>query len=68
MASSSANLWVLIGLGIAGILIMTKKLKRVVKADLGAFIEQLQLLPPPQPLPPKAPHPLTGLSFAVSDV
>ncbi|KAK6127629.1 hypothetical protein DH2020_038608 [Rehmannia glutinosa] len=68
MASSSANLWVLLGLGIAGILIMTKKLKRVVKADFGAFIERLQLLPPPQPAPPKAPHPLTGLSFAVSDV
>ncbi|XP_011084169.1 outer envelope protein 64, chloroplastic isoform X1 [Sesamum indicum] len=68
MASSSANLWVLLGLGIAGILIMTKKLKRTVKADLGAFIERLQLLPPPQPAPPKAPHPLTGLSFAVSDV
>ncbi|KAK6127746.1 hypothetical protein DH2020_038522 [Rehmannia glutinosa] len=68
MASSSANLWVLLGLGIAGILIMTNKLKRVVKADFGAFIERLQLLPPPQPAPPKAPHPLTGLSFAVSDV
>ncbi|KAK4414189.1 Translocon at the outer membrane of chloroplasts 64 [Sesamum alatum] len=68
MASSSANLWVLLGLGIAGILIMTKKLKRAVKADFGAFIERLQLLPPPQPAPPKAPHPLTGLSFAVSDV
>ena len=47
---------------------MTKKLKRAVRADFGAFIERLQLLPPPQPLPPKAPHPLTGLSFAVSDV
>ncbi|KAL1553920.1 Outer envelope protein 64, chloroplastic [Salvia divinorum] len=68
MASSSANLWVLLGLGIAGILIMTKKLKRAVRADFGAFIERIQLLPPPQPLPPKAPHPLTGLSFAVSDV
>lgn len=68
MGSSSANLWVLLGLGIAGILIMTKKLKRAVKADFGAFIERLQLLPPPQPAPPKAPHPLTGLSFAVSDV
>ncbi|KAG8388037.1 hypothetical protein BUALT_Bualt02G0083500 [Buddleja alternifolia] len=68
MGSSSANLWVLLGLGIAGILIMTKKLKRVVKADFGAFIERLQLLPPPQPAPPKAPHPLTALSFAVSDV
>ncbi|GFP86247.1 outer envelope protein 64 chloroplastic [Phtheirospermum japonicum] len=68
MASSSANLWVLLGLGIAGILIMTKKLKRVIKADFGAFIERLQLLPPPQRGPPKAPHPLSDLSFAVSDV
>ncbi|KAK4486121.1 hypothetical protein RD792_008789 [Penstemon davidsonii] len=68
MASSASNLWVLLGLGIAGILIMTKKLKQAVKADFGAFIERLQLLPPPQPLPPKAPHPLTALSFAVSDV
>ncbi|KAL2461781.1 Outer envelope protein 64 [Abeliophyllum distichum] len=68
MASASTNLWVLLGLGLAGILIMTKKLKRVVKADFGAFIERLQLLPPPQPAPPKAPHPLTGLSFAASDV
>ncbi|XP_022850374.1 outer envelope protein 64, chloroplastic-like isoform X2 [Olea europaea var. sylvestris] len=68
MASSPANLWVLLGLGLAGILIMTKKLRRVVKADFGAFIERLELLPPPQPAPPKAPHPLTGLSFAVSDV
>lgn len=68
MASQSANLWVLLGLGLAGILLMTKKLKKNIKHDFGAFIEKLQLLPPPQPLPPKAPHPLTGLSFAVSDL
>ncbi|KAM3246289.1 outer envelope protein 64, chloroplastic [Capsicum annuum] len=68
MGSQSANLWVLLGLGLAGILIMTKKLKKTVKADFGAFVERLNLLPPPQPLPPKAPHPLTGLTFAVSDV
>ncbi|XP_051119417.1 outer envelope protein 64, chloroplastic [Andrographis paniculata] len=68
MSSTPANLWVLLGLGIAGILIMTKRLKKTVKADFGAFIERLQLLPPPQPAPPKAPHPLSGLSFAVSDV
>ncbi|KAF5934229.1 hypothetical protein HYC85_030400 [Camellia sinensis] len=68
MASSSANLWVLLGLGFAGILIMTRKLKKVVKEDFGAFVERFQLLPPPQPAPPKAPHPLTGLTFAVSDV
>lgn len=68
MASQSANLWVLLGLGLAGILIMTRKLKKAVKADFGAFVERLKLLPPPQPPPPKAPHPLTGLSFAASDV
>ncbi|KAI7984237.1 hypothetical protein LOK49_LG15G00069 [Camellia lanceoleosa] len=68
MTSSSANLWVLLGLGFAGILIMTRKLKKVVKEDFGAFVERFQLLSPPQPAPPKAPHPLTGLTFAVSDV
>ncbi|XP_023530929.1 uncharacterized protein LOC111793324 [Cucurbita pepo subsp. pepo] len=68
MASNSANLWVLLGLGLAGILLMTKKLKKAIREDFGAFIEKLQLLPPPQPAPPKAPHPLTGLTFAVSDV
>lgn len=71
MASSSAapNLWVLLGLSLAGILLMAKKkFKKVVKIDFGAFIERFQILPPPQPAPPKAPHPLTGLTFAVSDM
>lgn len=68
MASHAANLWVLLGLGLAGILLMTKKLKKNIKEDFGAFIEKLQLLPPPQPAPPKAPHPLTALTFAVSDL
>ena len=68
MASHAANLWVLLGLGLAGILLMTKRLKKTIKADFGAFIQKLELLPPPQPSPPKAPHPLTGLNFAVSDV
>ncbi|KAL8153559.1 hypothetical protein V2J09_011319 [Rumex salicifolius] len=69
MASPSTNLWVLLGLGLAGsILLMARKLKKVVRDDFGAFVQKLQLLPPPQPAPPKAPHPLTGLSFAVSDI
>ncbi|KAL1192454.1 Translocon at the outer membrane of chloroplasts 64 [Cardamine amara subsp. amara] len=68
MASPAANLWVLLGLGLAGILLVSKKLKKAVREDFGAFIDKLLLLPPPQPAPPKAPHPLTGLSFAVSDV
>ncbi|KAI4347265.1 hypothetical protein L6164_008089 [Bauhinia variegata] len=68
MASQSANLWVLLSLGLAGILLMTRKLKKAIKEDFGAFVEKLQLDPPPQPAPPKAPHPLSDLTFAVSDV
>ncbi|KAK8942167.1 hypothetical protein KSP40_PGU010745 [Platanthera guangdongensis] len=66
--SASSNLWVLLGLGIAGILIATRRLKRAVKEDLGAFVERFELLPPPQPAPPKARHPLSGLTFAVADL
>ncbi|KAJ6818093.1 outer envelope protein 64, chloroplastic [Iris pallida] len=66
--SSSSNLWILLSLGIAGVLLATRRLKRSVKEDFGAFVERLQLLPPPQPAPPKAPHPLSPLSFAVSDM
>ncbi|KAF9592440.1 hypothetical protein IFM89_014930 [Coptis chinensis] len=77
MASSSssssstavANIFVLLGLGIAGIFLMTRnKLKKVIKEDYGAFVQRIQILPPPPPAPPKAPHPLTALTFAVSDV
>ena len=68
MASHSANLWVLLGLGLAGILFVTRKLKKAIREDFGAFVQRLELLPPPQPAPPKAPHPLTALTFAVSDV
>ncbi|KAH7654768.1 Amidase protein [Dioscorea alata] len=66
--SSSANLWVLLGLGLAGIVMMTRRLKRSIKEDFGAFIERFELLPPAPPPPPKAPHPLTGLTFAVADI
>lgn len=46
----------------------TRKLKKVIKEDFGAFVQKLMILPPPPPAPPKAPHPLTGLTFAVSDI
>ncbi|KAG2315852.1 hypothetical protein Bca52824_018974 [Brassica carinata] len=65
----ASSLWVLLGSGIAGILLAAaKKLKKTIREDLGAFIEKLLLLPPPPPAPPKAPHPLTALSFAISDL
>lgn len=69
MASSgaAANLWVLLGLGIAGVLLAARRLKRPARPDHGAFISRLELLPPPQPPPPQAPHPLTGLCFAIAD-
>nr|GEZ37383.1 outer envelope protein 64, chloroplastic [Tanacetum cinerariifolium] len=68
-SSAPVNLWVLLGLSLAGIALMAKKFtKKVVKVDFGAFLNRFEILPPPQPLPPKAPHPLTGLSFAVSDL
>ncbi|KAG5030313.1 hypothetical protein JHK87_013827 [Glycine soja] len=62
------NLLVLLGLGLAGIVLITRKLNKSVREDFGAFIHKLQLLPPPQPSPPKAPHPLTSLTFALSDL
>lgn len=68
MGASGGNLWVLLGLGLAGIVIMARKLTKSVKEDFGAFVERFQLFPPPPPPPPKAPHPLNGLTFAVSDV
>ncbi|KAK1287724.1 hypothetical protein QJS10_CPB19g00894 [Acorus calamus] len=68
MTSAATNLFVLLGLGLAGVLLMTRRLKKAVREDFGAFVERLQLLPPPPPPPPKAPHPLTGLTFAVSDI
>ncbi|KAK9091581.1 hypothetical protein Sjap_024758 [Stephania japonica] len=68
MSSAATNLFVLLGLGLAGIFIVTRKLKKAIREDFGAFVDRFQLLPPPQPAPPKAPHPLTALTFAVSDV
>ncbi|KAK2385679.1 translocon at the outer membrane of chloroplasts [Trifolium repens] len=68
MGSQSNNIWVVLGLGLAGIYLLTRKLKQTIKEDFGAFIQKLQLLPPPPPAPPKAPHPLTSLTFALSDL
>ncbi|MCO5574491.1 hypothetical protein L7F22_028276 [Adiantum nelumboides] len=66
--ASPSNIWVLLGLGIAGILLLTRSRKKQISKDFGAFIKYLELLPPPQPAPPIAPHPLSNLSFAVKDI
>lgn len=68
--SSAAKVWVLLGLGLAGLLILTRrrKKKEIIKQDFGAFIERFQVLPPPQPAPPIARHVLTDLTFAAGDM
>lgn len=63
----------LVGLGLAGIVLLTRKLKGGKKSapippDHGAFVERFQILPPPHPPPPAAPLPLSGKTFAVKNM
>ncbi|KAE9448350.1 hypothetical protein C3L33_19763, partial [Rhododendron williamsianum] len=71
---SNPKVWVVIGVTVAGIVILAETRRRRLRArklereDLGAFIERFELLPFPQPLPPAARHLLSGLTFAVKDI
>ncbi|PIN21454.1 Amidase [Handroanthus impetiginosus] len=71
--ASNPKVWVVIGVGLAGVLILAEvqrrriKAKSCVKEDYGAFIERFELLPFAQPPPPAARLPLSGLTFAVND-
>ncbi|WOH04918.1 hypothetical protein DCAR_0624330 [Daucus carota subsp. sativus] len=69
------RLWVVIGISVAGIVILAESQRRKMKAkklmikeDFGAFIERFELLPFPQPPPPAARLSLSNLTFAVKDV
>uniref|UniRef100_A0A0C9RSN2 TSA: Wollemia nobilis Ref_Wollemi_Transcript_14877_1955 transcribed RNA sequence n=1 Tax=Wollemia nobilis TaxID=56998 RepID=A0A0C9RSN2_9CONI len=68
MSSSPANFIVLLGLGLAGVFLALRRRRKEIKEDFGAFTKRIQLLPPPQPAPPEAPHPLTGLTFAIKEL
>lgn len=72
---SNPKVWIVIGVSVAGILIVTAETRRrrlkgryTVSEDYGVFIERFELLPFPQPPPPAAKQPLSGLTFAVNDV
>lgn len=70
--SENPKLWILIGLGVAGIIVIGEasrrnRLKKLIKEDFGAFIQRFELLPSPQPPPPAARLMLAGLVFAVAD-
>ncbi|CAI5469369.1 unnamed protein product [Closterium sp. Yama58-4] len=58
----------LLGLSIAGALLMFRRRRRGIPKDWGAISEKVELLPPPPPPPPAAPHPLTGLTFVIKDI
>lgn len=71
---SNPKVWIVIGLSVAGIVILAETRRRKLKArnkikeDFGAFVERLELAPFPQPPPPAARLPLSGLTFAIKDV
>jgi hypothetical protein len=72
--ASNPKLWIVVGIGVAGVLIVaeTQRRRRRSKAaerkDFGAFVERFVVLPFPQPPPPAATHPLAGLTFAIKDM
>ncbi|KAK4405109.1 Outer envelope protein 64, mitochondrial [Sesamum angolense] len=73
LSASNPRVWVIVGVGLAGILILAEvqrrriKAKSSVKEDFGAFVERFELLPFPQPTPLAARLPLSGLTFAIND-
>ncbi|XP_022141957.1 outer envelope protein 64, mitochondrial [Momordica charantia] len=72
--ASNPKLWIVIGVGVAGIVIFAETRRRrknarlLQRADFGAFLQQFELQPFPQPPPPAARQPLAGLTFAIKDV
>ncbi|KAL2490982.1 Outer envelope protein 64 [Abeliophyllum distichum] len=70
---SNPKFWVVIGVSIAGVLILAEVRRRrlnsksLIKEDFGAFVERFELLPFPQPPPPAARLLLAGLAFAIND-
>lgn len=71
--ASNPKLWILIGVSVAGIVIYAETRRRrngkvLQREDFGAFVHRFELKPFPQPPPPAARLPLTGLIFAVKDV
>ena len=72
---SNPKVWVVIGVGVAGIVILAEtrrrrrlRVRKLEREAFGAFIERFELLPFPQPPPPAARLLLSGLTFAVKDM
>lgn len=71
-ASSHPKMWIAIGVGVAGIVILAETRRRraqvIEREDFGAFLERFELLPFPQPPPPASRQSLAGLNFAIKDM
>lgn len=71
---SNPKVWILIGIGVAGIVVLAEtrrrrlKSRNAIREDFGSFVERFELAPFPQPPPPAARLPLSGLTFAIKDI
>jgi len=69
--ASNPKVWVVIGVTVAGIVILAETRKRRIRAlreeDFGAFLDRFELLPFPPPPPPAAKQSLSRLTFSISD-
>ncbi|WOL13778.1 outer envelope protein 64, mitochondrial [Canna indica] len=73
-ASANAKALIVLGITVAGVLILAeatrrrrRRSKKVAVEHFGAFVERFELPPSPQPPPPAARHTLADLKFAISD-
>lgn len=74
--ASNPKVWILVGVGIAGLVILAETQRRrrkrkmmLIRAeDFGAFVERFQILPFPQAPPPASRQSLAGLTFAIKDM
>nr|KYP60562.1 Glutamyl-tRNA(Gln) amidotransferase subunit A [Cajanus cajan] len=67
--ASNPKLWLLIGIGIAGVVVLAetrrRRRRKPLKEDFGAFIQRFELLPISQPYQTQN---LSALTFAIKDV
>ncbi|KAJ1434935.1 Tetratricopeptide-like helical domain superfamily [Sesbania bispinosa] len=70
--ASNPKLWLLLGIGVAGVVVLVETRRRKGQANkeyFGAFVQRFELLPfPHPPPPPNQTQMLSALTFAVKDI
>ncbi|KAK7331715.1 hypothetical protein VNO80_28452 [Phaseolus coccineus] len=71
LKASNPKLWLLIGIGLAGAVVLTetrrRRRRKLPKEDFGALVERFELLPIPQPDQTQT-QTLSALTFAIKDI